>query len=273
MQELQYLNKELVKELTENWLKSGLEKNDMVLVHSSLSSFFKKYKNRGIEISPEDILQSLMNAVGEKGTLIFPVYNFGFTKGIPFDIRNSKSETGILTETARNHKAFVRTGHPMFSFTAAGYYKNEFEDLDNYSAFGKDSPFAILTEYDGKIAAIDVAGEFCMTYYHFIEESENAPNRFHKTFKGRYIDKNGNETVKEYNVYSRKTDIGVETDVKPMEELLWSKGLYKGDRPMEGTGMHVIKARTVYNEASKLIKDGKTLGMLYRINSNSDKNI
>ncbi|MEZ4822956.1 MAG: AAC(3) family N-acetyltransferase [Ignavibacteria bacterium] len=82
-----------------------------------------------MEISPEDILQSLMNAVGEKGTLIFPVYNFGFTKGIPFDIRNSKSETGILTETARNHKAFVRTGHPMFSLTAAGYYKNELKIL------------------------------------------------------------------------------------------------------------------------------------------------
>lgn len=261
------MNKEVIKELTENWLKSGLEKNDIVLVHSSLSSFFKKYKTRGINITPGDILQSLMNAVGEKGTLIFPVYNFGFTKGIPFDIRNSKSETGVLTENARNHPAFVRTGHPMFSFTAAGHYKAEFQDLDNFSAFGNDSPFAILTEHDGKIAAIDVAGEFCMTYYHFVEESENAPNRFHKIFKGKYIDKNGKETLREYNVYSRKTDIGVETDVKPMEELLWAKGLYKGDRPMEGTGMHVIKARTVYEVASKLIKEGKTLGMLYRLNN------
>ena len=261
------MNKEVIKELTENWLKSGLEKNDIVLVHSSLSSFFKKYKTRGINITPGDILQSLMNAVGEKGTLIFPVYNFGFTKGIPFDIRNSKSETGVLTENARNHPAFVRTGDPMFSFTAAGHYKAEFQDLDNFSAFGNDSPFAILTEHDGKIAAIDVAGEFCMTYYHFVEESENAPNRFHKIFKGKYIDKNGKETLREYNVYSRKTDIGVETDVKPMEELLWAKGLYKGDRPMEGTGMHVIKARTVYEEASKLIKEGKTLGMLYRLNN------
>ena len=107
-----------------------------------------------------------------------------------------------------------------------------------------------------------------MTYYHFVEESENAPNRFHKVFKGRYIDKDGLEYLKEYNVYSRKTEIGVETDVKPMEEFLWAKGLYKGDRPMVGTGMHVIKARTVYEEAAKLIKDGKSLGMLYRINSN-----
>lgn len=262
------MNKEVIKELTESWIKSGLEKNNTVLVHSSLSSFFKKYKNRGIEIAPEDILQSLMNAVGEKGTLIFPVYNFGFTKNIPFDIRNSKSETGILTETARKHPAFVRTGHPMFSFTAAGYHKNKFKNLDNFSAFGKDSPFAILTELDGMIAAIDVAGEYCMTYYHFVEESENAPNRFHKVFKGRYIDKDGLEYLKEYNVYSRKTEIGVETDVKPMEEFLWAKGLYKGDRPMVGTGMHVIKARTVYEEAAKLIKDGKSLGMLYRINSN-----
>lgn len=260
------MNKEVVNELSDNWLKSGLEKNDTVLVHSSLSSFFKKYNSRGTDLTPGDILQSLMNAVGENGTLIFPVYNFEFTKGIPFDINKSRSETGILTETARTHPAFVRTGHPMFSFTAAGYHKNKFEDLDNFSAFGKDSPFAVLTELEGKIAAIDVAGEFCMTYYHFVEESENAPNRSHKLFKGEYIDKNGNKSQREYNVYSRRTESGVETDVKPMEELLWAKGLYKGDRPLEGTGMHVIKAKTVYEEASKLIREGKSLGMLYRLN-------
>ena len=223
-------------------------------------------KTKGIDLAPEDILDSFILCVGEKGTLLFPTYNFEFTKGKTFDIRNSKSETGILTETARLHSDAIRTPHPLFSFAVIGYHKKEFSDLKNYNAFGMDSPFAKLLELDGKIAALDVAGEYCMTFYHHVEEMENAPNRFHKKFSGSYIDNDGTESIREFSVYSRKTELGVETDVKPMEEYLWSKGFYSGSRPGEGNCLHSIKVRKVYDEASQLIKAGKSQGMLYKIN-------
>jgi aminoglycoside 3-N-acetyltransferase len=256
-------------ELAYSWNKSGIETGDTVLLHSSLSRFLKKYKSKEIQVSPKDILESFLIASGEKGTLIFPTYNFDFTKGITFDICNTRSETGVLSEAARLHPDSVRTGHPLFSFAVIGYHKNIFENLCNFSAFGKDSPFAKLLELEGKIAALDVAGEFCMTFYHHVEEMENAPNRFHKVFRGNYIDKYGVQSEKEFNVYSRKTEEGVETDVKPMEEYLWSKGLYSGYRPGEGSCLHVIKADRVYDEASAIIKEGKSLGMLYKTGKNN----
>lgn len=257
----------VVRELSDSWNESGIEKGDTVLVHSSLSRFLKKYKASGVNLTPADILDSLRDSVGEKGTLIFPTYNFEFTKGKTFDIRNTKSETGALTEAARNSPDAVRTGHPLFSFAVIGFHKNKFANLYNFSAFGNDSPFAILMELDGKIAAIDVAGEFCMTFYHYVEEMESAPNRYHKTFKGPYIDFDGSESVREFGLYARNLEMGVETDVKPMEEYLWSKNLYSGYRPGEGSCMHVIKASVIFDEASKLIREGKSLNMLYRINS------
>ncbi|MEO8209047.1 MAG: AAC(3) family N-acetyltransferase [bacterium] len=262
------IKKNIITELASSWNESGIDKGDTVLVHSYLSRFLKKLKSKGVELTPNDILDSLIEAAGEKGTLIFPTYNFEFTTGGVFDIRNSKSETGSLTEAARLHHSSVRTGHPLFSFAVIGYHVDKFKNLYNYSAFGKDSPFAKLIELNGKIAALDIAGEFCMTFYHYVEEHEGASNRFHKIFKGKYIDYDGNETEREFNVYSRKIEIGVETDVKPMEEYLWSKGLYTGHRPGERSCLHVIRAKTLYDEAAKIISEGKSLGMLYKIGKN-----
>ena len=258
-----------ISELALSWNNTGIERGDTVLLHSSLSGILKKFKSEGKDISPAGILESFISAVGKEGTLIFPTYNFEFTKGMTFDIRNSKSETGILSETARLYPGAIRTAHPLFSFAVIGYYKKIFSELRNYGAFSKDSPFAKLLELKGKIAALGVAGENCMTFYHHVEEMEQAPNRYHKIFRGKYVDINGAESVREYEVYSRKLEIGVETDVKPMEEYLWSKGLYKGYRPGEGNSLHVIEAKKVYDEAALLIREGRSLGMLYRINKES----
>lgn len=255
----------VIYELAEAWNKSGIDKGDTILIHSSLSGFLRRYRTLEIPVSPNDVLDSLIMAAGKNGTLIFPTYNFDFTKGITFDIRKTKSETGALSEAARLHQDSVRTGHPLFSFAVIGYNKNIFEDLCNISAFGKDSPFAKLLQLNGKIAAIDVAGENCMTFYHHVEEMENAPNRFHKIFRGNYTDIHGMQSEREFSVYSRKIEEGVETDVKPMEEYLWSKKLYSGYRPGEGSCMHVIIAEKVYEEASAVIKEGRSLGMLYKI--------
>ena len=256
--------KETIEELAQSWNQSGLEKGDTVLIHSAMSNFLKCYREKGIELTPEDVLNSLIMATGDKGTLVFPTFNFEFTKGVTFDIRNTKSETGALTECARLHRDSVRTGHPLFSFAAMGYHVDKFRGLYNYSAFGIDSPFAKVIQLGGKIAVIDVPGEICMTFFHYVEEMENAPNRYHKIFKGKYIDYDGSETEREYNLYARNLEMKVKTDVKLMEEILWEKKLYKGFRHGKGTRMQVIDAVNVYREVAEVIRSGRAEGILYR---------
>ncbi|MEO6694981.1 MAG: AAC(3) family N-acetyltransferase, partial [Ignavibacteria bacterium] len=138
-------------------------------------------------------------------------------------------------------------------------------NLYNYSAFGKDSPFGILHQMDGKIAVLDIGGDFSMTFYHYIEEMENAPNRYHKIFKGPYIDNDGIETIREFNLYARILEDRVVTDVKPMEDYIWENGLYAGDPPGIGSCLHLIKANIFYDITAKVIREGRALGMLYRI--------
>jgi hypothetical protein len=54
-----------------------------------------------------------------------------------------------------------------------------------------------------------------------------------------------------------------------MVELMHSKGLFTGNRPGKGSCLNVIKAKDVYDEVSKVIREEKGLGMLYRIEKGS----
>jgi aminoglycoside 3-N-acetyltransferase len=63
----------------------------------------------------------------------------------------------------------------------------------------------------------------------------------------------------------RDLERGVLTDVNPMSELLWEKGLYHGERSKQGIGLRTISACAMYDAVSEVIKAGHALGLLYSI--------
>ena len=247
------------EKLSNNWAKCGVESGDTLLIHTSLRRTLTKYNT-----TPKIILESFLDVLGEAGTLLLPIFNFEFTKGVPFDIRTTPSQMGALTEAGRVYPGAVRNGHPIYSFAAIGANANHFK-IDNFSGYGEDSPFAILRKLDGKIGVIDLADQNSMTFYHHIEEMHNVPYRYHKKFTGKYTDAKGVTTEKTYGLFVRDIEKGVLTDVNPMGELLWEKGLYSGDRPKEETGFRVISANAMYAEVSKVIKAGRAEELLYSI--------
>jgi aminoglycoside 3-N-acetyltransferase len=253
----------MVTKLAENWSKCGIQLGDIVLIHSSLSRTLKKYNT-----SPHKILESLLEAVGPTGTMLFPLFNFDFTKGVPFDIRSTPSQMGVLTETSRQYPNAVRSGHPIYSFAAIGANAHLF-NVDNFSGYGSDSPFAILREIGGKIAVLDLSDLNSMTFYHYIEEMHDVPYRYHKKFTGNYTDIFGVTTKKTYGLFVRDLEKGVLTDVNNMGEILWEQGLYSGSRPNEGIGLRTISARDMYASVAEIIKSNRAYGLLYSIEEKS----
>ena len=158
----------MIEALTNEWKESGVQEGDTLLVHSNIKRTFRRYLKSGIRLSSHDILDSFINAVGSSGTLLFPLFNFDFTKGISFDINNTPSHMGSLTEAARMHPLAVRTGHPVYSFAAIGAKSKYFADIDNFSGYGDDSPFAVFREMGGKIAILDLPDQNSMTFYHYV---------------------------------------------------------------------------------------------------------
>lgn len=255
----------VTQNIKDKWVRSGINSGDTILLHSDIKRTLIEARRDGFGLSVAEVLDSFLDVLGPKGTLILPIFNFNFTSCAEFDIRNTPSQMGALTEFGRIYNGSVRTGHPIYSFAVIGYNKSYFEGVDNESGYAEDSPFGILKRLDGKIASLDLVDQDSMTFYHHVEEVKNVDYRYFKTFKGRYIDQHGNLKDKSYKLFVRKKELGVKTDVNPAGELMWQKGLYKGFRPKVDTGLRVVKARDMFDFVENLIDSGKALGSLYSI--------
>ncbi len=254
-----------IKALVAGWHDSGIESGDMVLLHSSLIKTLHRYHQQDSQVDTAAVLESFLSALGPEGTLLLPLFNFDFTRGVPFDIRSTPSHMGSLTEAGRQHREAVRTGHPIYSFAVIGARAQEFEGVVNFSGYGADSPFGLLHRGGGKIAVLDLPDQSSMTFHHYVEEALDVPYRYHKTFTGPFTDAAGHSEERTFGLFVRDLDKGVETYVTPMEEHLWQAGLYKGCRPGEGNGLRTIEASLLFDATADVIKAGKAEGMLYRI--------
>ena len=253
------------KLLQERWHRSGVEKGDLLLVHSDIKRTLLEFRRQGHNITPTDILQSFLDTLGAKGTLVLPLFNFDFPSRKRFDIKNTPSQMGALTEAGRRHKNAVRTGHPIYSCAVIGHLSQEFKEINNQSGYGKDSPFGRIYQLNGKIASLDLEDQHSMTFYHHVEEMKHVDYRYFKTFTGLYTAWDGITHKKSYDIFVRNREVGVKTDVNPAGELLWKAGLYKGYKPKVDTGLRTINARDMFHYVETLIIEGKALGTLYSI--------
>ncbi len=256
-------NTDYIKQLSENWAKCGVNSGDTLLVHSNLKRTLVNARRKGIQLTPDDILDSFLDCLGSSGTLMLPLFNFDFPTTKHFDIRNTPSQMGALTEVARKRSNVVRTGHPIYSFAIFGKEKDKFNGLVNESGYGENSPFGLLHTLDGKIASLDLEDQNSMTFYHYIEESIMVDYRYFKIFSGAYIDSGGYESERDFKLFVRDIERKVFTHVNPAGELLWKAGLYRGDRPKENAGLRTIEATRMFSFVSNLIKEGRAEGNLF----------
>ena len=131
---------DIKKGLREVCLKQG----DLVMVHSSLSSFGY------VEGGADAVIDALLETVGPEGTVMVPAFSSGDPN--PFDPRTSPSRVGRITEVFRMRKEVVRSLHPTHSVAAIGRDAIALtKDHDKTSPFGKDSPLDRLVDRDGYV--------------------------------------------------------------------------------------------------------------------------
>lgn len=247
------------------WDNCGIDLGDTVLIHSSMRRTFLELARQGKKVTSKTIIESLLDKVGSNGTILFPLFNFDFPDTREFSILTTPSQMGRVTEDARTQFSGTRTGHPIYSFYVIGKNEKYFSNVDNYSGYGPDSPFAILRELDGKIAIIDLDDQHSMTFYHHVEEMSQVEYRYHKKFLGDYVGSDGITRSKEYSLFVRDLDRGVTTDVNRMGEILWREGMYTGNRPGIGNGTRTIPAKLLFKRTQEEIKQGRAIETLYSI--------
>lgn len=255
----------VVARLAQQWRGCGVEPGDTLLVHSDIRRTLHTARKAGHRLTPDEVLESFLEAIGPDGTLLLPTFNFDFTSGTPFDIRQTPSQMGVLTEAGRQYAGSVRTGHPVYSFAAIGARAGLFAGIDNRSAYADDSPFGLLRRLEGRIAALDLDDHDSMTFYHHVEEMKRASYRFFKDFHGTYIDGEGHADERTYTIYVRDAARGVVTLGNPAAELMWTAGLYRGERPRSGAGLRTVAAVQIFDFLAGLLDDGRALSTMYTI--------
>lgn len=208
----------------------GIEKGDVIDIASDMASVMIYYMNRKIKCDPNDIIDTLIEAVGPEGTVMIRTFNWDYCHGTDFDIRTTPSKVGMLGNVVLKRADFVRTKHPLYSWMVWGKGTDELVAMENVSAFGKDTPFDYLYKHNGKEICIGNTNTDACTQLHHAETVAEVPYRFNKPFTAMYTDISGNTFKKTYTMPVRPFDVDVRADEffdGERLEFLENKGIIK----------------------------------------------
>lgn len=171
----------------------GIEPDDIVMVHSRLFSLGRAAPGVGKNCVADAFIEALLQTVGSEGVILFPTFTFAVCKSCFFDVNETKSEMGLLSECARHRSDGSRTHHPFFSVSILGRRKTLFSAINLNTSFGENSFFDILHKVNqtsknkGKVKFLTIGVDLppsAVTYIHSIEEKLAVPYRYHKKFSG-----------------------------------------------------------------------------------------
>lgn len=161
------------KKLEDDFIKAGLKKGDHVLVHSSLS------KIGHLTDGPKTFVDALFAVIGDEGTLLMPtspnaVFQFDYIqKNKEFDVLNTPSKTGKITEYFRTLPGVRRSWHPTEPVSAKGALADYFlnEHFGQLTPYNEKSPFQKIAEKGGKILYVGVTLSNAGTNLHTLEDA------------------------------------------------------------------------------------------------------
>lgn len=178
------------KTLVESLNDNGIINGSCILVHSS----FKAISCPG---TPDDVVDSLLDAVGSDGMLAVPTHTWDIVNARQpvFDVVLTPSHVGVITECVRRRSESVRSLHPTHSVAAIGKRAKNFvvDHEKDETPCSKRSPYGRIVDWDGYIVMLGVSLLYNTTF-HGIEEWNNMPGLFVSGYKENLyaIDKDGN---------------------------------------------------------------------------------
>lgn len=147
--------------------RQGVKKSDLLLVHCSLKALGY------IEGGADSVIDSLLSAVGEEGTLLLPSLSYDnvCAPEYRFDLLNTPCCIGKIPETFRKREGVFRSMHPTHSVCACGRLATELlqQHKNSFTPAGNLSPFSLLRGRGAKLLMLG-CGLSPNTSFHAIEE-------------------------------------------------------------------------------------------------------
>lgn len=161
----------------------GIKKGDDVFIHSNIALFgVMEFDSDNLDLYPNVFFITIMDVIGEEGTLIVPTFTYSFMKKETFDPRVSSSNMGMFSEYVRKLSNTLRSLDPNFSIAAIGKNAGYYTTIESKHSFDKNSFFDKFFQRNGIFINMNLdAGT---TFVHYIEKTIEVPYRFDKEFCG-----------------------------------------------------------------------------------------
>lgn len=187
-------------------------------IHSSLPALAGTL----LSVRKWDFLRAFRAMTRRGTTLIFPAFTFSYTRGTSFDIKLSRSETGLIADWVLELPEAKRTPNPIFSFVVIGPRSEEFMTADHQDAYGDNSVFSVLDRLDSGILMLGAKWDYC-SFLHHLEQEQCVPYREFKTFH-EPADFGAGRVDPALRVFVRRGDIQTELDFAAAGRLVEDAG-------------------------------------------------
>lgn len=234
----------------------GIQETDTVMVHANFNP------ESGFEGTPNDVVNVLVDYLGEKGNLLMVSIPFrGKTydymkKYKPFKVNKTISLMGLITEMFRRRKGTLRSLHPTHPVLA---YGKDAERLvaDHEKCLymcGAGSPFEKFRKLNGKILFYDVSFG-AITFYHYVEDltKDKLPfDVYHsELFKVKAFDRNNEECVIKTYVYNPE----IKRSAFKLEAEMINRNLLNKYK-IGNAGLILVKAEDVVTVQTNMAETG-----------------
>lgn len=231
------------------WIKGG----HCVYVTSDILELAKVYREQGIRLNMNEMINRLQSMVGPGGTLLFPTFNWDFCRGVPFDYHKTPTQTGALSKAALNRPDFTRTSHPLYSFAVWGAHHDELVNDCSTDSFGPGTIFDKMTGWNAVVLVIGLTPLQGVTYVHHVENMVGVPYRYHKAFTADYTDASGKCEKRTYRMYVRDLDMDP-TDLggfAPLAKQMQEDGTILSAEYCDRIPCHFMHVTDVYDAVRK----------------------
>ena len=235
-------------ELLAGFRQTSVKPGDTIIVHTSYKSL------GGVEGGADTVIDVMRELVREGGTVLFPAFNFqSWTETHYFDVVETPSKMGMITELARLRPDAKRTPHPIYSFSVWGARADEFAAADDVESYGPTSAFAVFHKSNGTIVSIGLDFNSTFSMHHYIEYNVGCDYRRVKEFSGIYVGYDRVPRIKTYSMFVRLND-RYKTYINPgMDELL-AAGVIK-EVQVGAAKVHFATANDFYDNMSVIVRE------------------
>ncbi len=238
-------------DVTEALLSIGVTPGSVAMVHPDaiVAAQFPALSN---EERLDLLIDAIEAAIGSDGTLVIPTFSYSFTKGEPFDVRNTPSAVGMVSERFRKRPGVGRTADPIFSFACKGPRSRELCALPVKECFGTESVFAALHRWNAQIIDLGCSMNRGGTFVHYVETAYGVGYRYKKTFSGTIISADGEANSRSvvYNVRDLTRRSGA--DLRRLQKRLADDGTSRTVRVGRSPIMSVA-AQDLFDTATKML--------------------